>query len=205
MDNISIKLLESDGAIVKKINNALAKEVDKSIKQRVPVIKQRLGGVLATALYSSPEINSLSNGILAADFGLTSDPSSAIVSSILSTIEIKLKPVKASAATIKGGLMITVQPIDYSNLFSLPIANQVIEDGAIPWLQWLLTFGDAIIIANFGIEYGPFGRSGKAHMTQASRPFKVNSASSGNADYNFISRAVGRYPSQIKNVIIGAI
>ena len=78
MDNISIKLLESDGAIVKKINNALAKEVDKSIKQRVPVIKQRLGGVLATALYSSPEINSLSNGILAADFGLTSDPASAI-------------------------------------------------------------------------------------------------------------------------------
>ena len=61
------------------------------------------------------------------------------------------------------------------------------------------------LIANFGIEYGPFGRSGKAHMTQASRPFKVNSAFSGNADYNFISRAVGRYSSQIKNVIIGAI
>ena len=205
MANISIRLLESDRAIVGKINNALAKEIDVSFKKKVPTINERVKRILSVALYSSREISSLSGGTLSADFGLTFDPSTAIVESIVSTTTVKTTTIKASAATISGGLKITVQPIDYNNLFSLPVAEQIIKNGSIPWLKWLLTFGDTIIIANFGVEYGPWGRTGKAHMTRRSGPFKVNSAFSGNVDNNFITRAVQRYSSEIESAIIGAI
>ena len=202
---VSIKILESNREISTKINRSLAKEFDKSINKKLPIMRSKLKAIISTALWTSPEIQSLSGGILKADFGLTSDPSSAIVASIISTININTKKSSSSAIGIKGGIVVTLQPADYANLFSLSVAEQAIEGGSLPWLRWLLTLGDAIIIANFGIEYGPFGRTGKAHMTQTSRPFKVNSSFSGSADNNFITRAVQRSSAEIKKVIIGAI
>ena len=202
---VSIKILESNREISTKINRSLAKDFDKSINKKLPIMRSKLKAIISTALWTSPEIQSLSGGILKADFGLTSDPSSAIVASIISTINISTKKSSSSAIGIKGGIVVTLQPVDYANLFSLSVAEQVIEGGSLPWLRWLLTLGDAIIIANFGIEYGPFGRTGKAHMTQGSRPFKVNSSFSGSADNNFITRAVQRSSAEIKKVIIGAI
>lgn len=201
----NIKIIESDRQISQKINNALAKELDRSMRKNSAKLKTRLQNIISSALWSSPEISSLSSGTLMADFGLTSDPSSAIVSSILSSVVIDVKRVKSSALSIDGGIILAIQPIDYSNLFSLSVSEQVIDGGSIPWLKWLLTLGDTIIIANFGVKYGPFGRTGKAHMTQTSRPFKVNSLFSGTADNNFITRALSNSSAQIKQAIRGAL
>jgi hypothetical protein len=200
-----IKIIESDRQISQKINNALAKELDRSMRKNSAKLKTRLQNIISSALWSSPEISSLSSGTLMADFGLTSDPSSAIVSSILSSVVVDVKRVKSSALSIDGGIILAIQPIDYSNLFSLSVSEQVIDGGSIPWLKWLLTLGDTIIIANFGVKYGPFGRTGKAHMTQTSRPFKVNSLFSGTADNNFITRALSNSSAQIKQAIRGAL
>jgi hypothetical protein len=87
----------------------------------------------------------------------------------------------------------------------LPISQQPIDGGSLPWLEWLLTLGDTIIIGSFGVEYGPHGRTGKAHMTKRARPFKVNSSFSGTIDNNFITRAVATVSQDIKNIIIGAV
>jgi|TARA_R110000824_G_scaffold60935_3_gene162675 hypothetical protein len=201
----NIKIIESDRQISQKINNALAKELDRSMRKNSAKLKTRLQNIISSALWSSPEISSLSSGTLMADFGLTSDPSSAIVSSILSSVVVDVKRVKSSALSIDGGIILAIQPIDYSNLFSLSVSEQVIDGGSIPWLKWLLTLGDTIIIANFGVKYGPFGRTGKAHMTQTSRPFKVNSLFSGTADNNFITRALSNSSAQIKQAIRGAL
>ena len=95
-----------------------------------------------------------------------------------------------------------MQPNDYSNLLSLSASKQIIEGGAIPWLNWLLTLGDSIIIANFGVEYGPFGRSGMARMTEKQRPFKVDSAYSGNITDNFITRSIQMNKSSIEEAIV---
>ena len=198
---VSVKLLESDRLIASKINKAFAKEVDKNTKKNIPQLKGKISSIVSSALYRSPEIQSLSGGLLMADFGLTSDPSSSIVS----TIDVKTKKISSSAAKISGGFTLTMQPIDYGNLFSLSVANQIIDGGAIPWLRWLLTFGDSIIIANYGVEYGPFGRTARAHMTKESRPFKVNSTFSGTADNNFITRAVAGVSNEIKKAIIGVM
>ena len=200
---LSVKILESDREIFSEVNTALAKQFDKNMRKNGNKIKNRIRPIISSALFKSPEIMSLSGGVLQADFGLTFDPSPDIVQSIVSTIKLNTRNSRASGNGINGGFTLTIQPIDYSNLFSLSIAEQVIEGGSIPWLKWLLTLGDTIIIADFGVEYGPFGRTGQAHMTYGSRPFKVNSSISGTANNNFITKAVNAASSQIKDAIMG--
>lgn len=207
MADISIKILESDNAIVKKIHIALAKAFNKTLSRNVTQIYRGLQPLISSALMSSDEIRSLSGGLLRVDFGLTTDPSSAIVNAIVSSLDIEIQKATASAAGIKGGLLITMQPIDYNNLFSLSVAEQITEKGvSLPWLQWLLTFGHQIIVANFGVEYeAGKGRSGGGHMSIEERPFKVNSKDAGTVDDNFITRAIDGIAPQIKGVIIKAM
>jgi hypothetical protein len=65
----------------------------------------------------------------------------------------------------------------------------------------LLNLGDQIIIADFGVEYGSFGRSGRGHMTPKERPFKVKTSFSGSTGNNFITRALDSHVGEIARVI----
>jgi hypothetical protein len=196
---LSITLKESNKVIQGKIYEALAKEINSYLSSKSQAVLGAVSNKASSAIMNSPEILSLKGGKLKGDFGLTSDPSIPIVSSIISTLKIDFTKVDKN---FKGGFLLTMQPIDYSNLFSLSASKQIIEGGSIPWLKWLLTLGDSIIIANFGVEYGPFGRSGKARMTEKQRPFKVDSAYSGNTTDNFITRSIQTNKSSIEEAII---
>ena len=208
-NNISIKVLESDRVIVAKINKTLAKELDKRFRKKAGALKLKLQPIISDALFDSPEINSLRSGVLRFDFGLTGDPGPQIVDAVVQSIEVKTTPVKGTQNGITGGVQVNIQPSTYSNLLSLPIAQQALEiEARIPWLEWLLTAGDSIIIAHYGVEYGAgLGRSGGAHMVGIKDapfgPYKVNSSFSGNISDNFITRSIKRSEAQIKNAITG--
>mgnify|MGYP001054753414 FL=1 len=204
---VSLKLLESDRAIVAKINVALAKEIDGAFMKRSSEIRNRIKPIIANALFGSPEILSLQGGVLRFDFGLTGDPGPQIVNAVVESLQVKIEKTRGNANGISGGLTLSVQPSDYSNLLTLPVAMQALEiEGRVPWLEWLLFAGDSIIIAHYGVEYGAgLGRSGGAHMVSLKDaplgPYKVNSAFSGTIDNNFITRAISRVSSKIKNAI----
>tara|TARA_R100001163_G_C4971204_1_gene131045 strand:- start:110 stop:721 length:612 start_codon:yes stop_codon:yes gene_type:complete len=199
---MSIELIESDDIILKKIHTAYASAVDKYLVKSSNRIINNLKPVLIRAIQSSPEMSSVTSGILRADFGLTSNPAFEIASAVAETITIQNKKTKVQGKNIKGGLILNAQPSDYSNLFGLPSARQQIIGGSLPWLEWLLTLGDSVIIANYTVEYGPYGRTGKARMTESGRPFKVDSAYSGSSRDNFITRAIERNKSLVINAII---
>ncbi len=207
---ITVQIPESNRSIVAKINKSLAEMANKEIRNRVAGIKSALQPIVAAALFDCPEIRSLASGVLRFDFGLTADPGPQIVAAIVQSLDIKTKRVTGSQNGIKGGLTIVLQPTDYANLLSLPVAMQTLEiESSIPWLEWLLTAGDTIIIANYGVQYGAgLGRSGGANMVSLKKapigPFKVNSAFSGSIDNNFITRALDAVEPQIQNAIIGA-
>jgi len=204
MADISIKLLESNNAIAKKIHQSLARIFNANLPRQAENILKQIRPLVTSALMSSNEIQSLSSGTLRIDFGLTSDPSGAIVNAIVNSLDINMQRVTASAANIKGGLSITMQPTNYNNLFSLPVAEQMTEKGiSLPWLQWLLTLGQQIIVADFGVRYSPGkGRTGGGSMSIESRPFKINSQYAGTVEDNFITRAIDRVAPQIKSIII---
>ena len=208
---VSIKLIESEKEIRGKINKALAREFDNKLKKIKSSILSRLKPIIANALFSSPEIISLQSGVLRFDFGLTADPGPQIVGAVVNSLELIVERSTGNANGITGGFTIHLQPTDYANLLSLPVAMQALEiEARIPWLEWLLTAGDTIIVGHFGIEYGAgLGRSGGAHMVPLSRaplgPYKVNSAFSGTINNNFITRALSGVSGQINKIIAGAL
>lgn len=198
----SIKILESVATIQKEINIALSRQVNKRLTKAANKVRSQVIPVIQTALISSPEISSLSGGTLRGEFGLTSDPSSQLVSAIVDSLEVRVTPVNAN---LNGGFTLVMQPSNFANLFSLSSAEQPIEGGSIPWLKWLLTLGDSVIIADFGVEFGGHGRTGQARMAKKFAPYKVNSAFSGTPDNNFITRAIDRVFPQIQEIIRRAL
>ena len=200
---VNIKITETDRSFQSKINRALSKEINNSLRGVASKVQSEVTSIVEAALSVSPEIGELSNGVLKAEFGLTSDPTSQLVSAIASSVKVVADKV---GPDLKGGFTLTIQPTDYSNLLSLSVAEQKIEDGGtIPWLDWLLTLGDSIVIASFGVEFGNYGRTGLARMAEGFAPYKVNSAYSGTRDDNFITRAISRVLPEIKQVIFKAI
>ena len=200
---VSIKILESNATIQKEINKALSKQVDKRLARAADKVRSGIVPVIRAALLSSPEISSLSGGTLRGEFGLTFDPTSSLVEAIVESLEVEVQRVDAQ---LNGGFIIRMQPSNFANLLSLPIAEQPIEKGgSIPWLKWLLTLGDSVIIADFGVEFGNHGRTGQARMTRKPAPYKVDSAFSGTSDNNFITRTIDRVFSQIQEVIRRAL
>jgi hypothetical protein len=204
---MSIKLVESVRAIALKINKGLANIFNKRIFRQASTIEAQIKPLVSAALLSSPEIRSLSSGTLRIDFGLTQDPSADIVNAVTNSLSVKVRRAIATASDIKGGISITLQPTDYNNLFSLSVATQITEKGEVlPWLEWLLTLGQqVVVIADFGVEYGSYGRTGGGRMVKGAAPFKVNSQYAGTVDRNFITRAVEKISPQIQNIIIKAL
>lgn len=203
---MSLKLVESVRAIVLKVNKGLAKIFNKRVSKQALTIEQQIKPLVSAALLSSPEIRSLSSGELRIDFGLTQDPSADIVNAITNSLSVRVRKAIATASDIQGGILITLQPTDYNNLFSLSVATQITEKGdVLPWLEWLLTLGQQVVIADFGVEYGSYGRTGGGRMVEGATPFKVNSQYAGTVDRNFITRAVEKISPQIQNIIIKAL
>jgi hypothetical protein len=185
--------------ILEKIVSAAKKEFVKKSR----LIKLKIAPVVYSAVYDSPEMSSVRNGVLKFDFGLTSDPTVQIAKAVAASCEVKVGDVRLAGNQILGGITIGIQPQDYLNVLSIPQAVNVVEDGAkLPWLEWLTLKGNSIIIVDFGVSYfSGLGRTGGAIMTKGSRPFKVNSMYSGDAGNNFITRSIEKAIPNISKAI----
>lgn len=196
-----LKFRESEAEIQRLVESALAKEINKKVKEIIPKLKARMIPLMTQALLTCPEVVSLKNGVLRAEFGLRNEPTTQLVAEIMRTLQFRQLYAQRGRG---GGVQIVMQPNDYSNLFSKGFAEQKIRDGSLPWLQWLLTYGDAIIITGFGVEFGNFkgkaSRTGKAVMSDDLGPYKVNSAFSGTRNDNFITRAIERTLPELINI-----
>ena len=199
----SVKFLESNSQLEKQIRKALADEINKTLKPQVTQLETKLKPVFRSALQKSPEINSLSSssGTLRLEFGLDSDPSAAIINAVIESLNVEW--VKVNPTNFSGGLIVTIQPSDFNNLLTLPQGNQSIIGGSLPWLSWLLTLGDTVIITGYGVEFGSFPntRTGQAKMSTKFAPYKVNSAFSGTIDDNFITRAIEKTTPEVEKII----
>lgn len=197
-----MRIIESNSQIEKKINSLIAKESTSILNKKKNLIRQRIVSIVTQAIASSPTLNSLSYGDLKYDFGLEFDPSEQIIAAVVSSIRLSISPVVYKGKSFSGGIKLYIQPSTYNNLLTLSIAEQDIESGeTIPWLEWILLKGDSVIVYDYSVEYGPYGRSGGAKMVQGG-VFKVNPVHSGTRDDNFITRALSRVSDDIAKAIM---
>lgn len=185
---ITIKLLDSEKDIQKKINKASSEVINSKISSKFNRIEPQVSSIVRESILSQPEINSLQQGVLKGAFGLVSDPTSAIVNAVDQSISVSFN--KYNQNLRGGGLEVSVQPSSFVNLIS--ISQSYIPDGTslMNWMEWLLLMGDSVIIANY--QYDPVrgkGRSNLGIMKEGSF-FRVPPEFSGTEYNNFITRAL---------------
>ena len=206
----SIKILESDPIIKGRIIRAIAQELNNVFARSKGNITREIKTLTEELISMSPEIQSLQGGELQGAFGIRQGEQEGAVNSIIEAIKesviVETIPVAAARSTtgrIKGGIKIYIQPDNFLNLLSLPQGYTSYGTGgenSIPWLEWLLTLGDKILIGDYHFEAGDKGRSGLGTMLPPG-VFRVPPSYSGTEDNNFITRAFEKKDKQIAAAI----
>lgn len=201
---INIDLKDAERTIATHMNAAARSEIDRKLRNAEDKIKRDVKSLARDLLAMQPEILSLKNGRLRADFGIPKDedPTTAIIEAIVGSVEVELVMSSSGRSAGVGGLKIYIQPENFANLLSLSGVTVTTKKGTtIPWLDWLLTAGDKILVTDYHVKYeSGTGRSGLGHM-KASDTFRVNPSFSGTTDNNFISRAFEGKENSLKDII----
>lgn len=192
--SISIKLIDSIDVITQKINGAISDIANSNISQGRSKAESQVKSLVASWVLSQPEMLSITSsqlGSLAGQFGIPAGQSISAINSISLSVSnsVTISFTKFNRNLV-GDFTINIQPQGFQNLLSLPDGHVFFSGGDLHWLDWLLTKGDTIIVANY--QYTPqsgAGRSRLGYMTSGSF-FRVPPQFSGVAENNFITRAI---------------
>jgi hypothetical protein len=180
----------------KNVINELRERAKSLVQKNYAKIRRAVKPVIVDAIYECPEMESLRSGKLRYDLGVKIDPTLLIAWSVADTMKLQY----TYSNQYIFNFSISIQPGRYGNLLDLPQSVIISENGKkIPWLEWLLTNGTKIIMADFGVLYKEgTGRTGGAITVQNITPFMIDPAFAGVVGDNFISRALNKNSQKIQ-------
>jgi hypothetical protein len=204
---IELNITNSEKEIENAILSSIKDAVQDIFKLSIPSIKKSISTRVYNALTSEPEYQSLVSGKLQYEFGI---PSSAqkvnhIIHIWSDNIVIETIPVKLAGSSIVGGFSLGMINSDYSDVLSDDSATVVdSKTGSIlPWLEWLLLYGNRIIVSNYEVKVGPspYSRTGLAIMKPSKKDWRVPAEFAGTKENNWVTRALNRLDEEIPNII----
>lgn len=203
----SVNLIESDSDIKNKILTEIKGVLQQAIVKSIPSIRQLISTKIKNALMNEPEYQSLINGKLKGEFGLpnASQKVNEVLGIWTNNIKITANPVTIVGSRIKGGFKLDMIDSTYSDV----LANDgaIVVDGVsgvvLPWLEWLLLYGNKIIVKNYEVQFGanPRSRSGMALMMSSKNNWRVPSEFAGTSTNNWVTRAIDRVDDSILDII----
>lgn len=203
---IGLKLVDPIAKIEKDIRSALVKDLNIFLNSKKDTILNKIRNSSKSWILSQPELSSLEGSSvpysLNSLFGLlpSSGPQAidAIVNSIVNSIRVEFSKINND---FKGGITLSIQPLDFQNLLGLPEGHVITEKGTdLHWLDWLLTKGDTVIVAGYQYDAQGSGRSGVGRMVGGSA-FRVPPSFSGVTSNNFVTRAFRDKQEQVQKII----
>jgi hypothetical protein len=203
--SLNIKLVDSDVQIEKKINLAIAGELNALIKKKSARVERQLGFAIHGWIMKQPEISSLERegvpNTLNSQFGLNPGEATVsvaeIVNAVVASIEVEIRPIDDR---LKGGVDFLVQPASLRNLLNLPSGFVVALSGPLHWLSWLLTEGTSTIVYGFSYTPSLSGRSGGGTMSSGG-VWRIPPQYSGVHSDNFITRALSGNDSELSSIL----
>ena len=203
----SISLIETNSKIRGYILESMKKTLDNTFSRVISSIKQDLQKLVIKALQAEPEYTSLISGELRREFGIadTSNVDTA-VKNLAESILITKKNISINNNGLSGGLEISIiNNQDYGGAL-LDFSGQVIDNErgySLPWLEWLLLKGSAVIIKNYEVKLGsnPRSRSGDAIMIESTSSWRVPPAFAGTINNNWTTRALSNIENELNNLI----
>lgn len=203
--NISIKLLENDTQIRKKILDQIVIVLNKAINRSIPKIVMEIKDLVRSSLKQEPEYQSLISGQLRAEMGIEFvENVDVVIDALVETLALEKTPLAVGRYGIKGGFSLTMMQSD--NLGGVvDIDAAYVVDNArgydLPWLRWLLLEGKRVIIKGYSVQMrpSPYSRSGMALMIESKKNWRVPPEFSGSQRNNWTTRAISRISD--KNII----
>lgn len=196
----SIHLTDSDSLFQKRIITEFLRQINPKLRKSKAKLSTEVGNILSAAVNESKEVQSMLHGTLSAELGFIS--AASIVKQITKAVQRSVR-VESEAFKYQGGKQIigkfSIVAIhdDFSDLISeIPSAAYTSNGYNVEWLKWLLFEGNNLIIADYEIIYGTYGRghsrSGKAIMQEnlAGSGYRIPSKFAGTQYDNFITRSI---------------
>lgn len=204
-----LTLVESSKQIEAKINRALLIEVNKSINKAAIRMVGPIRETVKGAIFSQPEVSSLSGAQLAGEFGLPDgrERIESIIDIWVNNITVVKKNATARGGQINAGLTINMIQRDYKDVLASSLATiRTLKGQELPWLEWLLRFGDRAIIRDFEVSFDrgrlARSRSGLAIMVETKgKRWRVPPQFAGTPQNNFVTRALDTVQDDVFKII----
>ena len=208
----SLSIVETNSVIEKAILNALLPEATAFMNNASNYIKNNIYTIIKDSIISQPEYDSLVNGQLRLELGVP-DAASRIEDLInvwINNTVVEYKAPKISNNRIKSSFTIKMIKANFSDVLGLGLANveTSIAGAGIPWLQWLLLDGTAIVVDNYEVQIGPNNRSrtGYAIMKNSEgMGWGVPPEYAGTIGDNWITRAIEASKTNIEKLLEKAL
>jgi hypothetical protein len=200
---ITLKLTQSVFEIQRSINEALAKELNNTVRKKKASTLGALRAATRSWITSSDAIESLlKNGAyeLRTEFGLTNAEESVshIINAVVDSVEVNFKLFNKD---LRGNVTFNFQPQDNAKLLSMMSGYQMTKKGTdLHWLDWLLTKGDSTVIVGYSYVSNRRGRAGIGSMKQGGS-FRVDPRYSGVIGNNFISKVFAGREQEVVKII----
>lgn len=201
----TIKLLDSDVVITKKINQAFLQHIKSQLPKAYRKCASFMQKTVVEGIKAEGTYGALLSGDLRNQFGLTNADSKVdqILKIVEDSIVIEYKAPRIVSSKIVGGFTISMVPADYSDILSSGAAVQSTgKNQKLDWLKWLLLYGDRTIISGyeFTIENDKKSRTGRGIMQgSVSGAWRVPSDYAGNVDNNWIIKGISSVADDIEN------
>jgi hypothetical protein len=205
-----INLITQTKTIKKRILQELVRNLKVKIPAMRPKVETAVRGLIGKYIKLSPEYLSFAGGQLQQELGVLNPygPLNDMISILANSVVVTMKPVYQRSGQVGGGFTVTAVPSTiYSQLEGM--GQYTSKNGfTIPWLQWLLTAGDKIIIKDYKVSFG--GRAKKLSRTgpimrKSSDGWGIGASSSrispeysGTLSNNFVTRAMDRMQPELE-------
>ena len=194
---------ESVGQIAYKFIQRITDEVNKRFFKKEAKIQATARILLKRYLIAQPEVQDVMNGSLRFELGIIDATSRMlnIIDTLVNSVVVDFTPFTGGLTGIKGSIQIKSINVNYSDIINMPDGIVVTEKGEeLPWLEWLLFAGRGIIIHDYRVQFGHFGRTGGAHMIEGNG-WGIPGQYAGTDGDNFVTRAIEQMMPELREAI----
>jgi hypothetical protein len=207
---LSLKIIDNNKDIYNSLLKALLPDIINYMDSAIIMIRRELGGIVKKAIFSSPEYSSIVGGDLKYQLGLVDGGSKieGLLEFWINNISYEYQRPAIKNNMIKSSFSASLIKSDFSDVLGSEYAYMTdnLRGYSLPWLEWLLLNGTAIIINDYTVTmgYNKYSRTGGAVMTNGGS-WSIPSQFAGTVGDNWITRSLETASLDIDNLLKKAL